>query len=442
MQWRPAAFYQSRRESAFAFQGDERVKIIVVEPYTKTPGHFEWFAVRTCEAFHHLKNEVTLVTYGGIETSSLKGPCPFAVVDAAPDGRQDLDVRCHHGKMDMASLRAFLKKEMQEFRTFRLAASLSRQSGQRVLHFCAADPVVLEFVLRSTLPGRLQRKDLAILLTVHDATMLNPAKRIKGKAYRWLYRRRLKKLIQRDLDGIVVLDPTLKQELINRLTLDTQASERVYVLTHGAEHPVNSSSKQEARKRLKLHPSETVFLVFGILRKDKKIDLAIEAVKELSKCRLVIAGEAQDYTERDLMTFIRRHGCERWVSTEIGYVSERKMDDYFSACDAVIIPYARSFKGMSGILTHACSHGRAVIASDVGILGETVKKWGIGFAVEPENTMKLREGICRFLDLTPEERVEMEQRASRFARHCSWDVVCQEWVALYHRLLNQQRMSP
>lgn len=55
------------------------------------------------------------------------------------------------------------------------------------------------------------------------------------------------------------------------------------------------SDKGGARRRLNHSQDDTVFLVFGILREDKRIDLAIEAVKGLPFCRLVIAGERYHY---------------------------------------------------------------------------------------------------------------------------------------------------
>ncbi|MGH9469656.1 MAG: glycosyltransferase [Terriglobia bacterium] len=246
-------------------------------------------------------------------------------------------------------------------------------------------------------------------------------------------------MIERDLDGVVVLDPALKEGLSARLKLTRAAAQRIRVLPHGIGDPVEISSKSEARRRLGLESAETVFLVFGILRKDKRIDLAIEAAKALADSRLVIAGGPHDFTEAAVKELIHRHECESSVLADIGYVPEEKMHAYFSACDAVVIPYDRSFKGLSGILTLACGHGKPVIASNVSLLGETVRQRQIGFAVEPDSASALTNGMLQFLSMATQERVEMEQRVRDYAASMSWDSVCRHWLEFYQDLLKRRK---
>ena len=449
MQWRPAAFYQSRRESAFAFQGDERVKIIVVEPYTRTPGHHERLPVRTCEAFANLGHEVTLVTYGGLSSNWFQTRLPFQVVDAAPPGATDLDARYYKGKIDIKSYRSLAKRMIREYRTFRFAASLIRRDHFAVVHFYDADLLVLALAMK-LFKGFRKNTSPVIVLTVHHVLTLAPSqpeyppgmslsRKIRRKIYRSALRYVAGRLIQYNLDGIVVLDPSLKKAILSRFGTDQAVADRIRVVPHGIGDPVEVVSKEQARARLKLPPGETLFLVFGVLRKDKRIDLAIEAIRDLPRCRLVIAGAAQDIDESTIFELTRRYGCEEQVFTEIDHIPEQKMHDYFSACDAVIIPYDDSFQGLSGILTLACGHGRPVIASDVSLLGETVRQRQLGFAVEPGSALGLREAMLRFLSLTPEERAQMEQRVESYARQMSWDSVCEKWVDFYQELLERRK---
>ncbi len=413
--------------------------IFIVEPYTRSPGHFERWAVRTCEALARLQNDVTLVTYGGLSARSSKNPLAFSVLKAAPDDVGCSDWRAHRGKIQLNSFRTFFRREMWELRTFALTASATRRRELCVVHFHDADPILLSFVISLMLRGKRTRP--IIVLAVHEMIRLSTPQGLKRKVYYWLYRRCLGRLIRRQVDGVLVFDPSLKQGLITHFGLNPELAERIRVLPHGLGDPVEALSKEEARRRLGLGPTETIFLVFGILRKDKRIGIAIEAIKGLAGCRLIIAGGPHDFTEAMVKELIQRNGCEQWVATEVGYVSEDRMHDYFSACDAAIIPYDNSFKGQSGILTLACGHGRAVIASDVGALGDAVKKNRIGFAVEPENTSALREGILRFLSLAAEERGRMEQRVRSYAESMTWDSACREWVHFYQTLLTRRSLG-
>lgn len=417
------------------------MKIFVVEPYTRSSGHFERLAARTCEAFAHLHHDVTLVTYGGISKIYPEETLPFDVVAAEPASGKDFNPSYHKGKIDTHRYRIFLKKVWIELRTFRLAVSLIRRERRCIVHFYDAEPVIL--ALAMSLPLRSVRKPTgaAVLLTVHETSLLYPPQVVKLRriVYRWLYRRCLESLLNHKLDGIVVLDPSLKEELLTHLKISPATADRIRVLPHGVGDPFEIPKKEDSCLRLGLDPRDVIFLIFGILAKYKRIDLAIEAIKNLPRCRLLIAGGEDHFTADMVQEIIRAHRCERTVSTEIDYIPEQKMHDYFSACDAVILPYDQSFKRWSGILTLACGHGKAVIASDVGIVGETVKEHKLGFVVEPDNATKLREAILRFLALTPEEHSQMEQRIKSYANLQNWDAVCSHWVDFYHTLLERQK---
>jgi D-inositol-3-phosphate glycosyltransferase len=415
------------------------VNIFIVEPYTQSPGHFERWAVRTCDALARLGNDVTLVTHHGISPHSGRGSHPFAVLQAARDGTGLSDWRYHRGKIRMNSFRTFFRREMWELRTFRLAVSATRRQPFSIAHFHDADPILLTFIINLSLPPGRRKTRPVIVFAVHEMVRFSMPQSVKRRAYYWFYRRCLGRLIRRDADGVVVFDPSIKQGLIDYFGFNEELADRIRVVPHGIGDAVEILSKEEARRRLKLDPTQTVFLVFGILRKDKRLDVAIEATKGLPGCRLIIAGGPHDFTEATVKELIQQKGCEQWVSAEIAYLPEERMHAYFSACDAVVIPYDKSFKGQSGILTLACAHRRAMIASDVGILGDAVRKHALGFAVEPESVSALRKGILRFLSLTAEERGRMEQCVRSYAELMSWDSTCREWVGFYQDLLSRRQ---
>lgn len=417
------------------------MKIVVVEPYARTPGHFERLSVRTCEAFTELGNNVTLATYLGISPESSRRTHAFKVLKADRNGTEQFDWRYHKGRIRLNSFRTFFRRQLWEYRTFRLAASIVDPDEVTIVHFYDADPILLTLMMASVLKAWRKDAKPVLVLTIHELTRLVPARSFKRRMYYWAYRRCLGKAINRQVDGIAVLDSSLKQGLVAHFGLSEDVASRIRVLPHGVGDPVEICDRDAARKRLKLNLNQATFLVFGILRNDKRIDLTLEALKGLQNCRLAIAGEPHGLTESAIKDLVYRAGCEQWVSTEINYISEKRMHDYFSACDAVIIPYDRTFKGLSGILTLACGHGRITIASDVGILGQTIRKHELGFAIEPDSAAAIREAVLRFLALTPEERAHMEERVRAYAAGMSWDAACKEWVEFYRELLARRNAS-
>jgi glycosyltransferase involved in cell wall biosynthesis len=381
---------------------------------------------------------VTLVTYGGISPVYLPAVASFRVVNAAGESDQDFDARLFHGKIDLRSRRAFIKRQTRELRTFHHAFSLIREEAFDVVQFLDADAILLVFALH-TMMKRRHAERTAMLANLHEAPLLKPAKSLKGRFYRGLYRYALGRLIKEDLDALIVLDEAFKSKLSLRLKLSGPAGNKVHVLPLGTDEVQSLNDKEGARRRLNLSQDETVFLLFGGLRKDKRIDLALEAIKGLPSCRLLIAGEPDDYDAAGVQELIRTLGCENSVSTEIRYIDEDRMHDYFLASDAVILPYAADFQGQSGILTKACSHGKSVIASDVAAVGKTVREAGIGLVVEPESANRLKEAISKFLLLKPEDRVQMEANSRSLATAQSWNSVCSQLEDIYSQILNGKR---
>jgi glycosyltransferase involved in cell wall biosynthesis len=381
---------------------------------------------------------VTLVTYGGIPAPNLPAVTSLTVVDAAGESDQDFDARMFHGKFDPSSRAAFIRKS-QELKTYHRAFSLIRREAFDVVQFLDADPVLLVLALH-TMMKRSRAGQIAILANLHHAAGLKPGKNIRSRAYRKLfYAYALRRLIKEDLDALIVMDDLLKSYLLARFKLTGPAGNKVQVVPLGIDEVEDLSDKGGARRRLNLSQEETVFLLFGILEKGKRVDLAIEAIKERPSCRLLIAGKPDDYDEADVQELIHKHGCEKSVSAEIRYIEDGRMHDYFLASDAVLIPYPAAFKGQSGILAKACSHGKCVIASDAGALGKTVRESGIGLVVEPESADSLREAINKFLLLKPQDRMQMETNSRSLATAQSWNSVGSQLDDIYNEILNRKR---
>ena len=380
-------------------------------------------------------NETTLVTYGGILKGAFVGVPSFKVIDAAGRFTDDPDVTRIGGRLRGRSFRSLWKRLRLQWRTLRTAFALLESAHYDVIYVFSGHPLVLLLAVR--LFGKDTSKDrTGVVLHLIYPERLSRTGRPRWQPGDWLYRKALLGLLRRDRVALRVLDQPFKQALINRLQLKPSLSDRVTVVPHGVDSFDGPGDRAEARRRLGLSLDETIFLFFGVLRKNKRYDTVIQAMGGLSSCRLLIAGPPLDLDANDLHSLIQQYGCERSVSLEIGFVEDTRMRDYFLAADAVIITYAKSFVGSSGVLFHACTYGRCVIGGDVGIIGPTVKENGIGFAVEPENPEALRRAMRELMALPPEERTRMEQRALALAQKESWDAVCAQLEAFCSGLVD------
>ena len=79
------------------------------------------------------------------------------------------------------------------------------------------------------------------------------------------------------------------------------------------------------------------------------------------------------------------------------FLTDREYVSLISASSVVCIPYVK-FVGMSGVLIHAVTYGRLVLASKFGLIGELVQRYDLGVVCDESNPAELADALCRCLD--------------------------------------------
>jgi len=171
---------------------------------------------------------------------------------------------------------------------------------------------------------------------------------------------------------------------LSRYTVSRILKESDLVVTHSREtqsdaqqlgvsdtvmlpHPIypqfqSSVAQDAAKKELKFNSNETFFLFYGIIRRYKGIDIALEAISQVSHARLIIAGEVwddslkQEMEENPQVTLIN------------SYITTEKAVLLFAAVDAFVLPY-RSVSG-SGVAAAVLPIGKPIICSDLPLFRE------------------------------------------------------------------------
>jgi glycosyltransferase involved in cell wall biosynthesis len=172
------------------------------------------------------------------------------------------------------------------------------------------------------------------------------------------------------------------------------------------------------RQSLKIQPQRQVLLMFGELSNRKGIYPALEALQNLSQAQaeqicLVLAGpivsdersEITDAIARLAQTSIQLVVCDR-------YIRGIEVQQYFELADLVLIPYQRHV-GMSSVLVHAAAARKPVLASNYGLIGELVRRYQLGLAVDSTSSQMIRQAIEHFL--TQSHLCDLDA-ASQFAR--------------------------
>ncbi len=207
------------------------------------------------------------------------------------------------------------------------------------------------------------------------------------------------------------------------IQLDTgspQPALRTRLIPHGPyRYPPQQATAQELRQRLSIPADATLLLSFGHLRNNKNLQLILEAMVQLPKVWLLIAGPeatAGQHPSAHYRQRAERLGVTNRCRWQIGYQSPEQVAEHFSAADAVLLTYSAQFRSASGVMHLAAHYRKPVIASaGASALLDAVHGFNLGVVTPPDDAAALLNGIRRFLSDPPTPDWQTYEQAN------SWD---------------------
>jgi glycosyltransferase involved in cell wall biosynthesis len=170
-------------------------------------------------------------------------------------------------------------------------------------------------------------------------------------------------------------------------------------------------------------------LFFGAIRPNKGLHVLLRAMERLPRCDLTVAGEIEEGSyHKQALSLARRLPPGR-VELIDRYIEEAGVADLFARSRLAVLPYT-SFAAQSGVLHQALAYGRPVVASDVGAMGECVRRWGIGDVVTPGDERALAEAIERALE--PERYRAAVEAIARIRGELTWTRMAEATIDVYH----------
>lgn len=187
----------------------------------------------------------------------------------------------------------------------------------------------------------------------------------------------------------------------------------------------------ESCVRLKLDPSFSYALFFGLIRDYKGLDILLDAwikMRNEGKTagrKLIVAGEF--YTSPDpYLRQITENGLESDVVLHDRFIPDDEVKYYFSAADFVVQPYKMATQ--SGVTQIAYQFCTPMIVTDVGGLAEIVPDGRVGYVCHPTP-----EAVAEAI-----ERIYEGDALERFRENCleerkrfSWEEMCNRITELY-----------
>jgi glycosyltransferase involved in cell wall biosynthesis len=159
-----------------------------------------------------------------------------------------------------------------------------------------------------------------------------------------------------------------------------------------------------------------------LIRKYKGVPYLIRAFEQLpsevlEKSRLLIVGEIWE-DRKELLDQIEASPSHDRITLIDEYVPDEKVSLYFSAADAVVLPYLRA--SQSGIAHIAMSFGKPVVVSEVGGLKESMAGYEGTFFVPPGDVESIRKAVLSLLGTN--ERYEAPDQ--------KWETIINRYIEL------------
>ncbi|WP_436935626.1 glycosyltransferase family 4 protein [Halovenus marina] len=233
--------------------------------------------------------------------------------------------------------------------------------------------------------------NVPVVWTVHNATMHEPNHpRLERQFKRWF-------IISGTCDRLILHCDAIADTLIEELDLPESTRERMDVIPHGhyLDNYENTATTEEARDRLDIDQSDTVFLFFGLIRRYKGVLNLVECFQTASvpDSTLVIAGNPR--SESLHAELLAATDSDDRIRGVYEFIPDDEIQYYMNAADVVVLPFRRVTTSGSAVL--AMSFGTALIVSRCGCLPELIPEDGALF-YDADDETGLQERLERAID--------------------------------------------
>lgn len=313
----------------------------------------------------------------------------------------------------MGEGRAFRFLKAAEYGAACALGSISALTAAEVAHFQWLPLAPADRLLMRRLRGKV-----ALFHTVHNADAYHADAGVQGRGYRELL----------DMfDALIVHGDT------TRTALEAQgvAPDRIHVTPHP---PMRLSPATPADLAAVPDPRSPRLLFFGTIRPYKGVDILIEACLSLWRAghafELVVAGKPfMDIVP--LLDSVRAEGFADRLITDLGFLTEARLDAHMAKADAIIFPYRQI--DSSGAFLSALHHGKAMVTSDVGMFATLPDEVAIRTAAG--NTAALAQALLRLIE-SPAIRQAAGAAARAYGENMgSWKDMALATIGIYRSVM-------
>jgi glycosyltransferase involved in cell wall biosynthesis len=385
--------------------------ITYICPFAHYSGHHPSVCLHETKALKEYSgHDVILVTFQGIIDGHLPAVPMIQVVNAEYRKQRFNQLR-------QKTLYRWFLMIYETYKTIQLA--FSRKSDAYYLR--DGDPFLpVVFILRY-----FNRSKIPLVISMTGSVLFAPKQKSKNLSmliYRialkllhnkmWipLYRAVLKR-------GNVTLtcQNKLAYETLNK-TLNGVFNGHVKIVERGTDTVIRREFDQSYyREKLGLDTKQPVVLSFGAPHQGKNLDVVFNAVSRFKHLQIVHGGKHSYSLGNNLTELSSKYSLNGRAKIFSNFIPEDEKQTFFNAADVIILSYTKVFSSTTSMLYEAASYGMPIIASDNGVLGETVKKNLMGVVFEAENPDSLYEALDLYFRLHDGVKENMRHNCLEFA---------------------------
>ena len=186
--------------------------------------------------------------------------------------------------------------------------------------------------------------------------------------------------------------------------------------------------------KYKIDDSKLNLLFFGNVVLNKRLDLLIQAVKELpietkGKVHLTIAGKCSAPQQ-----YMEQIGNDESISAYFKRIDDCEIAELFTKHDFLVLPYQDV--AQSGPHMIAYYYNLPVIASDIDGFKERVEDGVNGILFKSKSVDDLKEKIIKVANMTDDEKSKMKENLKTFAEeNFGLEKVSQKYVEYFNSII-------
>lgn len=222
-------------------------------------------------------------------------------------------------------------------------------------------------------------------------------------------------LLFRQCHGFIVMSDTVREDLL-KLCPNARYIQNPHPLYN---HFGERLPKEEACRRLGIPTDKKTLLFFGLIRDYKGLDLLIDAVGKLDDSyQLLIAGECYGSFDKYEAQIKASPAASRIVAHN-QYISDDDIPLYFSAADALILPYRSATQ--SGVVSIAYHYNLPMLSTPVGDFPQSIARPETGIVTDAISSEAIAEGINQMF--IPEKQTAFQKNISKEKAALSWETL-------------------